>query len=103
MNHALTNHPHVLLGWELSYFSGKVRSYLRFKEVPFVERPIDFFGFRFRAPRATGAAAIPIVITPEGTWLQDSSACRHGGGTARGVSAFCGAAWHVGSEGGAHH
>lgn len=74
MNHALTNHPHVLLGWELSYFSGKVRSYLRFKEVPFVERPIDFIGFRFRAPRATGAAAIPIVITPEGTWLQDSSA-----------------------------
>jgi glutathione S-transferase len=68
-----TADPYVLLGWELSYFTGKVRSYLRYKHIPYVERPIDLVGFRFRARRKSGAAAIPIVITPEGRWIQDSS------------------------------
>lgn len=62
-----------LLGWEVSYFTGKVRSYLRYKGIPYDEEPIDFFEFSVLAKHRTGAAAIPIVITPEGEWIQDSS------------------------------
>lgn len=62
-----------LYAWELSYFSGKVRAYLRYKGIPFDEEPIDFFGFSVVAKRRAGASAIPIVVTPEGEWIQDSS------------------------------
>jgi glutathione S-transferase len=64
---------YTLLGWDISYFTGKVRSYLRYKGVPFRERPITLPEFMVLAPRRTGAAAMPIVVTPEGQWLQDSS------------------------------
>ncbi len=63
----------VLYAWHLSYFSGKVRSYLRYKGIPFVERPVSLFAFRFRIPRKTGVSAMPVVVTPEGAWIQDSS------------------------------
>lgn len=65
--------PYQHLAWELSYFSGKTRAYLRYKDIPFVEKPIDYYHFNILAPRKTGAAVMPIVITPEGEWLQDTS------------------------------
>jgi len=62
------------LGVPLSLYSGKTRSYLLHKGLPFSE---DLRGgakaFFWDIPRHTGAAALPAVITPEGAWLQDSS------------------------------
>jgi glutathione S-transferase len=64
---------YTLLGWDISYFTGKIRGYLRHKGIPFTERPMNLLEFRYLAPRKTGAAAMPVLITPEGHWLQDSS------------------------------
>ncbi len=65
--------PYIHYAWQLSYFSGKTRSYLRYKNIPFIEKPIDFYTFSVRAKKHTNAAVMPIVVTPEGEWLQDTS------------------------------
>lgn len=65
--------PYQHLAWHLSYFSGKTRAYLRYKDIPFEERAINFYDFAIRAKKKTGAAVMPIVVTPEGEWLQDTS------------------------------
>ena len=66
--------PFVLYGWHLSYYTGKVRCYLRYKQLPFVDTPVDFVTLIMRVKRRTGAVVMPVVVTPQGEWLQDSSA-----------------------------
>lgn len=68
-----------LFSWELSYFSGKVRSYLRYKDgqgglgsgfediLASAELTLKVL-----IP-ATGTPAVPQLQTPDGTWVQDSS------------------------------
>ncbi|MGH6630276.1 MAG: glutathione S-transferase family protein, partial [Burkholderiales bacterium] len=70
----MANKPYVLYAWHLSYFSGKTRCYLRYKGIPYVEKPIDLYSFSVRIKKKTGAAVMPVVVTPEGEWLQDTSA-----------------------------
>lgn len=65
--------PFVLYGWQLSYFTGKTRCYLRYKGVPHVEKPIDLYTFSVRAKKKTGAAVMPVIVTPQGEWIGDSS------------------------------
>ena len=65
--------PYVMHGWHLSYFSGKTRAYLRYKGVPFEDRPVDALTLLWKIPRKTGAAVMPVVVTPEGQWLQDTT------------------------------
>lgn len=68
-----------LFSWEFSYFSGKVRSYMRYKE------HFDALGPGFEdilcsydlilgllAPN-TGSSTVPQVLSPDGTWTHDSS------------------------------
>jgi glutathione S-transferase len=38
-----------------------------------VERPVDLYSFRFKIRKETGVSVMPVVVTPEGEWLQDSS------------------------------
>ena len=66
--------PFILYGWHLSYYSGKVRCYLRHKQIPFIDTPVDFVTLMMRIKRHTGAVVMPVVVTPQGEWLQDSSA-----------------------------
>lgn len=66
-----TNYTQV--GVELSMYSGKTRSYLLHKHIPFVERGTNAWEFFYRFRRRNNAAAIPVVITPEGDWLQDTT------------------------------
>ena len=68
------NFSYRMIGSELSLYSGKLRSYLLQKHIPFREtgtNPVEFF---FTAPQKTRAAAVPILISPQGEWLQDTSA-----------------------------
>jgi glutathione S-transferase len=64
---------YTLYGWEVSYYTGKVRSYLRFKGIPYAEIAPNLFDYYFNLRRKTGVVAIPVVRTPAGEWLQDSS------------------------------
>jgi glutathione S-transferase len=65
--------PYVMHGWHLSYFSGKTRAYLRYKGVPFEDKAVDALTLLWKIPRKTGAAVMPVVVTPEGQWLQDTT------------------------------
>ncbi len=65
--------PHYTqVGVPLSLYSGKTRSYLLHKHIPFVERGTNLWEFFYRFRRRLHAAALPVVITPEGEWLQDT-------------------------------
>jgi glutathione S-transferase len=69
----MSGQPYILHAWMLSYFSGKVRAYLRCKNIPFREEPINIDTLLRRIPAKTGVTAMPVLETPEGAWLQDST------------------------------
>jgi glutathione S-transferase len=64
--------PYTLYAWPLSYYSGKTRAYLRYKAIPHVEKPVRAWTLRTIRQR-TGATVMPVVVTPQGEWLQDTS------------------------------
>lgn len=64
---------YFLLSMQLSWYSAKVRPYLRFKRIAFDERNPTAWEYYVVIPRHCGHAVVPIVVTPDGEWLQDSS------------------------------
>ena len=64
--------PYTFYGWHLSLYSGKTRAYLRYKGIAHVEQPPRAWTMR-TIRRKTGATVMPVVVTPEGEWLQDTS------------------------------
>jgi glutathione S-transferase len=60
-----------LLGHEFSLYSGKARAYLRHKQIPFVES-LTAADRRFIKQRV-GRPVIPVVVTPEGDCVQDTT------------------------------
>ncbi len=64
-----TDRPYQLHGFEVSYFTAKVRPALRYKGLWVDERRADFQEIFKR----TGLGFIPIVITPEDDTWQDST------------------------------
>lgn len=67
------NAPFVLYGWHLSYFTGKALCYLRYKQVPFELKAVNLFTLMHRIKRETGASVMPVLVTPQGQWIQDTS------------------------------
>ena len=72
-------HGYRLFSWEHSYFSGKVRAYLRYKQrmggLPEGFEDIlatNDLVFGLLLP-ATGTIAVPQLQQPDGAWIQDSS------------------------------
>lgn len=76
---------HTLYGAEVSYFTGKVRAYLRWKGIPFREVLADASVYREVILPRIGFAVIPVLETADGDTLQDSTEIidvlerRHGG------------------------
>lgn len=64
--------PYVHYAWQLSYYSGKTRAYLRYKGIPHVERIIRLWDMP-KIKQQVGAQVMPVLVTPEGEWLQDTS------------------------------
>ncbi|HUS25243.1 MAG TPA: glutathione S-transferase family protein [Candidatus Binatia bacterium] len=64
--------PYILYAWPLSLYSGKARAYLRGKGLPFVEKEVRLWHFG-RLKRKVGAKVMPVVVTPQGEWLQDTA------------------------------
>lgn len=62
-----------LYGGEISYFTGKVRAYLRFKDIPFVEHAATRDVYRSVILPRVGWPVIPVVVTPEDETLQDTT------------------------------
>ena len=65
---------YTLYGSYASYYTAKVRSYLRKKAIPFVERLPSDPVFRSQVRLASGSHRIPQLQTPSGEVLQDSIA-----------------------------
>ncbi len=74
-----------LYGAEVSYFTGKVRAYLRWKGIPFEEIAADAAVFKEIIFPRVGFPVIPVLVAPDDSTLQDSAAiidaleARHGG------------------------
>lgn len=64
---------YIMHGWQLSYFSGKLRGYLRYKRLRFQDKEINAYDLLVRIPRKTGATVMPVLQTKDGEWLQDTS------------------------------
>lgn len=72
-------HPHP--EWEpmtafvadMSYFSGKLEGYLRYKEVPYERRVVTATVMRKEVLPATGLMKVPVVRMANGAWLKDTT------------------------------
>ena len=65
--------PYTLYGAEISYYTGKVRAFLQWKDLPFVEVPATGDVYRQVILPRIGFAVIPVLETPDGATLQDST------------------------------
>ena len=66
--------PYRLYGSYASYYTAKVRAYLRKKGIPFVERLPSDPHFREHVRPTSGSHRIPQLETPDGAVIQDSVA-----------------------------
>ena len=56
-------------GANVSYFTGKLEAYLRYKEIPYDLVP----GRPGQVRKHAGAAQIPVVELPDGRWITDTT------------------------------
>jgi len=63
----------ILYGGELSYFTGKARSYLRWRGVPFEERLATRDVYKKIIVPRVGYPMIPVLVTPDDTLIQDTT------------------------------
>lgn len=64
---------YTLYGWHLSYFTGKALCYLRYKQVDHMLKAVNLFTLTRTIKKKTGAAVMPVLKTPSGEWIQDTS------------------------------
>jgi glutathione S-transferase len=69
----MQTHLHQLLGAEVSYYTAKVRAYLRYKAIPFEEVPATREVYRDVIVPRTGVRFIPVLITDDDLAVQDSA------------------------------
>lgn len=65
---------YTLYGTEVSLYSGKTRAYLRWKRIPFIEQLSTLEVYRDIIVPNIGRRVIPVLRTPEGEYLQDTTA-----------------------------
>lgn len=63
----------TLYGQKLSWYSTKVRAYLQYKGIDFFEESPTLIAYYWTIRRRFGNPAMPVVVTPDGEWIQDSS------------------------------
>ena len=64
---------HQLIGAEVSYYTGKVRAYLRYKGIPFEEITASRDVYRNIIIPRTGVRFIPVLISDEDVAVQDTT------------------------------
>ncbi len=60
-------------GLDLSYFTGKLEAYLRYKGIPYRRVELSSKSFRDIVLDNTGLMKMPAVETPDGVWLTDTT------------------------------
>ena len=64
---------HQLIGAEVSLYTGKLRCYLKYKDIPFEEVVASQSVFRDVIIPRTGVRYIPILITDQDEAIQDTT------------------------------
>jgi glutathione S-transferase len=64
--------PLTLYGISVSYYTGKIEAYLRFKRIPY-RRDHPYGEHRRRLGEQIGAIQVPLIELPDGRLLQDST------------------------------
>jgi glutathione S-transferase len=65
--------PYTFYGLPTSMFSAKTRAYLRFKNIPYVEKVPTMYTYMVTIKRRCGSPMAPVIIDPDGVWIADSS------------------------------
>ena len=65
--------PHILYGVPHSLYTGKTRAYLRKQGIAYVERTPAHPEFRDEILPVIGRAIVPVLVTPDGTVIQDTT------------------------------
>lgn len=60
-------------GLKVSYFTGKLEAYLRYKEIPYDFHAMTAKDFMRDIPAKTGAMQMPAAELPDGRWMTDST------------------------------
>tara|TARA_R110002153_G_scaffold13189_13_gene49388 strand:+ start:14796 stop:15902 length:1107 start_codon:yes stop_codon:yes gene_type:complete len=60
-------------GWHLSYFAGKLRGYMNYKQLNFVEKACGYYDLTHKFPKKVGSSSMPVVETCDGEWLSDTT------------------------------
>lgn len=63
----------TVYGLKISYFTGKLESYLRFKEIPYRFHELTGPEFQKLLPEKTGAMQMPAVQLEDGRWMSDTT------------------------------
>lgn len=63
----------LLYGQKLSWYSTKIRAYLLYKGIDFFELSPTLLTYYGTIRRRFGDPAMPVVVTRDGEWIQDSS------------------------------
>jgi len=63
----------TVYGLKVSYFTGKLEGYLRYKEIPYAFRAMTARQFTRDIPAKTGAMQMPAVKLADGRWLTDTT------------------------------
>lgn len=64
---------YTLYGSPASLYTGKVRAYMNYKRIPYTECLSSLWVYKRKIIPGTGVRFIPVVETPEGKYLQDST------------------------------
>jgi len=65
--------PLKVYGLKVSYFTGKLEAYLRYKRIPYDFVPMTAHDFTHKGRLKTGAMQMPMVELPDGRWLTDTT------------------------------
>lgn len=65
--------PYLFYGLPTSMFSASTRAYLRFKNIPYVEKVPSMFTYMVTIKKHCGSAQAPVLVDPDGVWVSDSS------------------------------
>ena len=68
-----THTPYQLIGTESSLFTGKVRGYMRYKNIPFMETISSLSVYQKVITPRVGKRIIPLLITPDDQCIQDTT------------------------------
>ncbi len=64
---------YTLFYMDLSYYSGKIQSYLRYKGIPTQEKHVNWWMMANHILPNTGMMEVPVLQSPDGEWLRDST------------------------------